>query len=43
MARSCNGLARYVDLTPNNLPAAPVLTVEVLSASTALNDLNKTT
>jgi Uma2 family endonuclease len=33
-------VARYVDLTPKNLPVAPVLAVEVLSASTALNDLN---
>ncbi len=33
-------MARYVDLTPKNLPIAPVLAVEVLSASTALNDLN---
>jgi|SRR5947209_1241841 len=33
-------VARYTDLTPKNLPVAPVLAVEVLSASTALNDLN---
>lgn len=33
-------VARYVDLTPKNLPIAPVLAVEVLSPSTALNDLN---
>jgi Uma2 family endonuclease len=33
-------VARYVDLTPKNLPVAPVLAVEVLCASTALNDLN---
>ncbi|MCA1673996.1 MAG: Uma2 family endonuclease [Actinobacteria bacterium] len=33
-------VARYVDLTPKNLPVAPVLAVEILSASTALNDLN---
>jgi len=33
-------VARYVDLTPKNLPVAPVLAVEVLSVSTALNDLN---
>ena len=33
-------VARYVDLTPKNLPVAPVLAVEVLSTSTALNDLN---
>ncbi len=33
-------VARYGDLTPKNLPVAPVLAVEVLSASTALNDLN---
>jgi Uma2 family endonuclease len=33
-------VARYVDLTLKNLPVAPVLAVEVLSASTALNDLN---
>jgi len=33
-------VARYADLTPKNLPVAPVLAVEVLSASTALNDLN---
>lgn len=33
-------VARYVDLRPKNLPVAPVLAVEVLSASTALNDLN---
>ncbi|MGH3934976.1 MAG: Uma2 family endonuclease [Pseudonocardiaceae bacterium] len=33
-------VARYADLTAKNLPVAPVLAVEVLSASTALNDLN---
>jgi Uma2 family endonuclease len=33
-------VARYVDLTPKNLSVAPVLAVEVLSESTALNDLN---
>ena len=33
-------VARYGDLTPKNLPVAPVLAVEILSASTALNDLN---
>jgi Uma2 family endonuclease len=33
-------VARYTDLTPKNLPVAPVLAVEVLSGSTALNDLN---
>lgn len=33
-------VARYGDLTLKNLPVAPVLAVEVLSASTALNDLN---
>jgi Uma2 family endonuclease len=33
-------VARYADLTLKNLPVAPVLAVEVLSASTALNDLN---
>jgi Uma2 family endonuclease len=33
-------VARYVDLTPKNLPVDPVLAVEVLSESTALNDLN---
>ncbi|MGH3587428.1 MAG: Uma2 family endonuclease, partial [Pseudonocardia sp.] len=33
-------VARYGDLTPKNLPVAPVLAVEVLAASTALNDLN---
>jgi Uma2 family endonuclease len=33
-------VARYVDLTPKNLPVAPVLAVEVRSESTALNDLN---
>ncbi|HEU0127764.1 MAG TPA: Uma2 family endonuclease [Pseudonocardiaceae bacterium] len=33
-------VARYVDLTRKNLPVAPLLAVEVLSASTALNDLN---
>jgi Uma2 family endonuclease len=33
-------VARYGDLTPKNLPAAPVLAVEVRSPSTALVDLN---
>lgn len=33
-------VARYADLTLKNLPVAPVLAVEILSASTALNDLN---
>jgi len=33
-------VARYADLTPKNLPVAPVMAVEVLSSSTALNDLN---
>jgi Uma2 family endonuclease len=33
-------VARYGDLTPKNLPVAPVLAVEVLSESTALNDRN---
>ena len=33
-------VARYVDLTLKDLPVAPVLAVEVLSESTALNDLN---
>lgn len=33
-------VARYGDLTPKNLPVAPVLAVEVLSTSTALHDLN---
>jgi Uma2 family endonuclease len=33
-------VTRYTDLTPKNLPVAPVLAVEVLSTSTALNDLN---
>ncbi|MBV8996331.1 MAG: Uma2 family endonuclease [Pseudonocardiales bacterium] len=33
-------VARYADLTLKNLPVAPVLAVEVLSRSTALNDLN---
>jgi len=33
-------VARYVDLTQKNLPAAPVLAVEVRSPSTALVDLN---
>ncbi|MGH3588481.1 MAG: Uma2 family endonuclease [Pseudonocardia sp.] len=31
-------VARYSDLTPKNLPVAPVLAVEVLSHSTALQD-----
>ncbi|MGH3843579.1 MAG: Uma2 family endonuclease [Pseudonocardiaceae bacterium] len=33
-------VARYADLTPKGLPVAPVLAVEVLSSSTALNDMN---
>lgn len=33
-------VARYADLTPKHLPAAPVLAVEVLSRSTALHDRN---
>jgi Uma2 family endonuclease len=33
-------VARYTDLTARNLPAAPVLAVEVLSHSTALHDRN---
>jgi len=33
-------VARVADLTEKNLPTAPVLAVEVLSSSTALNDLN---
>src|SRR5262249_21119502 len=33
-------VARYTDLTLKTLPVAPVLAVEVLSASTAINDLN---
>lgn len=33
-------VARYADLTPRNLPVAPVLAVEVRSPSTALVDLN---
>jgi Uma2 family endonuclease len=33
-------VARYVDLTPKNLPTAPLLVVEVRSPSTALIDLN---
>jgi Uma2 family endonuclease len=33
-------VARYADLTAKNLPAAPVLAVEVRSPSTALVDLN---
>lgn len=33
-------VARYDDLTPKNLPAAPVLAVEVRSPSTAMVDLN---
>jgi len=32
--------ARYADLTPENLPVAPLLAVEVRSPSTALIDLN---
>lgn len=33
-------VARYDDLTPKNLPTAPLLAVEVRSPSTALIDLN---
>lgn len=33
-------MARDEDLTEKLLPVAPVLAVEVLSLSTALNDLN---
>jgi len=33
-------VARYADLTPKNLPVAPVLAAEVLSRSTRLIDLN---
>jgi Uma2 family endonuclease len=33
-------IARYDDLTPKNLPTAPLLAVEVRSPSTALIDLN---
>jgi len=33
-------VTRYVDLTPKNLPVAPLLAVEVLSRSTRLKDLN---
>lgn len=33
-------VARYADLTPKNLPTAPLLAVEVRSPSTALIDLN---
>jgi Uma2 family endonuclease len=33
-------VARYVDLTPKNLPVAPLLAVEVLSRSTRLKDRN---
>lgn len=33
-------VARYEDLTPKNLPVAPLLAVEVRSPSTALIDLN---
>jgi Uma2 family endonuclease len=33
-------VARYEDLTPKNLPVAPLLVVEVRSPSTALIDLN---
>ncbi|CAN5208655.1 Uma2 family endonuclease [soil metagenome] len=33
-------VARYPDLTPKNLPVAPVLAVEIRSPSTALIDLN---
>jgi len=32
-------VTRYVDLTPKNLPVAPLLAVEVLSRSTRLVDL----
>jgi Uma2 family endonuclease len=33
-------VTRYVDLTPNNLPVAPLLVIETLSPSTALHDRN---
>jgi len=33
-------VARYTDLTPKNLPVAPLLAVEVLSRSTRLKDRN---
>ena len=33
-------VTRYTDLTPKNLPVAPLLAVEVLSRSTALHDRN---
>ena len=33
-------VTRYVDLTPTNLPVAPLLVVETLSPSTALHDRN---
>jgi Uma2 family endonuclease len=33
-------VARYGDLTPKNLPVAPLLVVETLSPSTALHDRN---
>jgi Uma2 family endonuclease len=33
-------VARYADLTPKNLPVAPLLAVEVLSRSTRLKDRN---
>ena len=33
-------VTRYVDLTPKNLPVAPLLVVETLSPSTALHDRN---
>lgn len=36
-------VVRFEDFTDKDLPAPPVLAVEVLSPSTALNDLNKKT
>ncbi len=33
-------VTRYVDLTPKNLPVAPLLVIETLSPSTALHDRN---
>jgi len=33
-------VTRYADLTPKNLPVAPLLAVEVLSRSTSLVDRN---
>jgi hypothetical protein len=33
-------VTRYTDLTPKNLPVAPLLAVEVLSRGTALHDRN---